>query len=118
MSNQVSDRSRVDFSNVRGVQFPEPPFAFPGACAGCGQTPYLRVPSQLFGGRLVVANAKGCSSTHGGDLPVRPRAVGGGGRGGSNSLFGDDAEFGLGFLLASRWPVEAGQVAGRLAVVA
>jgi pyruvate-ferredoxin/flavodoxin oxidoreductase len=59
----VNDRARVDFANVRGVQFLEPLFEFCGACAGCGETPYLKLLSQLFGDRLQIANATGCSST-------------------------------------------------------
>ena len=87
---------------VRGVQFLQPLFEFPGACAGCGETPYLKVLTQLFGERLQVANATGCSSIYGGNLPVTPWSKTAGGRGPawSNSLFEDDAEFGLGFRLA------------------
>ena len=98
-----NDRSRVDFANVRGVQFLEPLFAFPGACAGCGETPYLRLLSQLFGDRMQVANATGCSSIYGGNLPVTPWGANADGRGPawSNSLFEDNAEFGLGFRLAA-----------------
>jgi pyruvate-ferredoxin/flavodoxin oxidoreductase len=98
-----NDRSRVDFANVRGVQFLEPLFAFPGACAGCGETPYLRLISQLFGDRMQIANATGCSSIYGGNLPVTPWAANADGRGPawSNSLFEDNAEFGLGFRLAA-----------------
>jgi pyruvate-ferredoxin/flavodoxin oxidoreductase len=93
------DRSRVDFSTVRGVQFLEPLFEFSGACAGCGETPYLKLISQLFGDRLLVANATGCSSIYGGNLPTTPWAQNKEGRGPvwSNSLFEDNAEFGLGF---------------------
>ena len=65
----VADRSRVDFGTVRGAQFLEPLFEFSGACAGCGETPYLKLLSQLFGDRLTVANATGCSSIYGGNLP-------------------------------------------------
>ena len=61
----VNDRARVDFANVRGVQFLEPLFEFSGACAGCGETPYLKLLSQLFGDRMMVANATGCSSIYG-----------------------------------------------------
>ena len=68
----VNDRARVDFANVRGVQFLEPLFEFSGACAGCGETPYLKLLSQLFGDRLQIANATGCSSIYGGNLPVTP----------------------------------------------
>jgi len=99
----VNDRSRVDFANVRGVQFLEPLFEFSGACAGCGETPYLKLLSQLFGDRLMVANATGCSSIYGGNLPVTPWSKNHEGRGPawSNSLFEDNAEFGLGFRLAA-----------------
>jgi pyruvate-ferredoxin/flavodoxin oxidoreductase len=99
----VNDRARVDFANVRGVQFLEPLFEFPGACAGCGETPYLKLLSQLFGDRMMVANATGCSSIYGGNLPVTPWSKNHEGHGPawSNSLFEDDAEFGLGFRLAA-----------------
>ncbi len=99
----ANDRARVDFANVRGVQFLEPLFAFSGACAGCGETPYLRLLSQLFGDRMMVANATGCSSIYGGNLPVTPWGRNAEGRGPawSNSLFEDNAEFGLGFRLAA-----------------
>jgi pyruvate-ferredoxin/flavodoxin oxidoreductase len=99
----VNERARVDFANVRGVQFLEPLFEFSGACAGCGETPYLKLLSQLFGDRMLVANATGCSSIYGGNLPVTPWSVNGDGRGPawSNSLFEDNAEFGLGFRIAA-----------------
>ncbi|MFL5256881.1 MAG: pyruvate:ferredoxin (flavodoxin) oxidoreductase [Rhodopila sp.] len=99
----VNDRSRVDFANVRGVQFLEPLFTFSGACAGCGETPYLKLLSQLFGDRAQIANATGCSSIYGGNLPVTPWSTNREGRGPawSNSLFEDNAEFGLGFRLAA-----------------
>ncbi len=99
----VNDRSHVDFGNVRGVQFLEPLFEFSGACAGCGETPYLKLLSQLFGDRLMIANATGCSSIYGGNLPVTPWSKNAEGRGPawSNSLFEDNAEFGLGFRLAA-----------------
>ncbi len=99
----VNDRARVDFANVRGVQFLDPTFEFPGACAGCGETPYLKLLSQLFGDRMMVANATGCSSIYGANLPVTPWSKNHEGRGPawSNSLFEDDAEFGLGFRLAA-----------------
>ncbi len=99
----VNDRARVDFANVRGVQFLEPLFTFSGACAGCGETPYLKLLSQLFGDRAQIANATGCSSIYGGNLPVTPWSTNREGRGPawSNSLFEDNAEFGLGFRLAA-----------------
>ncbi len=104
----VNDRSRVDFANVRGVQYLEPLFEFSGACAGCGETPYLKLLSQLFGDRLQIANATGCSSIYGGNLPVTPWTKNHEGRGPawSNSLFEDNAEFGLGFRLAADQQVE------------
>ena len=100
---RVNDRSAVDFASVRGVQFLEPLFEFSGACAGCGETPYLKVLSQLFGDRLVIANATGCSSIYGGNLPTTPWTKNQEGRGPawSNSLFEDNAEFGLGFRLSA-----------------
>jgi pyruvate-ferredoxin/flavodoxin oxidoreductase len=99
----ASDRSRVDFGTVRGAQFLEPLFEFSGACAGCGETPYLKVLSQLFGDRLMIANATGCSSIYGGNLPTTPWTTDPEGRGPawSNSLFEDNAEFGLGFRLTA-----------------
>jgi len=97
------ERSRVDFGTVRGTQFLEPLFEFSGACEGCGETPYLKLLSQLFGDRLMIANATGCSSIYGGNLPTTPWTTDADGRGPawSNSLFEDNAEFGLGFRLAA-----------------
>ena len=97
-----ADRTRVNFANVRGVQFLEPLFEFSGACAGCGETPYLKLMSQLFGDRLQIANATGCSSIYGANLPTTPWAANADGRGPAwaNSLFEDNAEFGLGYRLA------------------
>jgi len=99
----VNDRARVDFGDVRGVQFLQPLFEFPGACGGCGETPYLKLLSQLFGDRAQIANSTGCSSIYGGNLPVTPWTKDAEGRGPawSNSLFEDNAEFGLGFRLAA-----------------
>src|SRR5262249_62105280 len=99
----VVDRSRVDFGTVRGTQFLQPLFEFSLACAGCGETPYLKLLSQLFGDRLMVANATGCSSIYGGNLPTTPWTHNQAGQGPawSNSLFEDNAEFGLGFRLAA-----------------
>src|SRR5581483_3272121 len=99
----MNDRARVDFANVRSVQFLQPLFEFSGACGGCGETPYLKLLSQLFGDRLQIANATGCSSIYGGNLPVTPWTKDREGRGPawSNSLFEDNAEFGLGFRLAA-----------------
>ena len=99
----VNERSRVDFGTVRGTQFLQPLFEFSGACSGCGETPYLKLLTQLFGDRLTVANATGCSSIYGGNLPTTPWAANAQGRGPawSNSLFEDNAEFGLGLRLAA-----------------
>ncbi len=99
----VNDRSRVDFGTVRGTQFLEPLFEFSGACSGCGETPYLKLLSQLFGDRATIANATGCSSIYGGNLPTTPWTKNSQGRGPawSNSLFEDNAEFGLGLQLAN-----------------
>jgi pyruvate-ferredoxin/flavodoxin oxidoreductase len=99
----TNDRSSVDFGTVRGTQFLDPLFEFSGACAGCGETPYVKLLSQLFGDRLMVANATGCSSIYGGSLPTTPWTTDADGRGPawSNSLFEDNAEFGLGLRLAS-----------------
>ncbi len=104
----ATDRARVDFGTVRGAQFLEPLFEFSGACAGCGETPYLKLLSQLFGDRLMIANATGCSSIYGGNLPTTPWTSGPDGRGPawSNSLFEDNAEFGLGFRLTADRHVE------------
>ncbi|MEO6550466.1 MAG: pyruvate:ferredoxin (flavodoxin) oxidoreductase [Ferruginibacter sp.] len=98
-----NDRSKIDFSTVHGAQFLEPLFEFSGACAGCGETPYLKLLSQLFGERLLVANATGCSSIYGGNLPTTPWTVNKDGRGPawSNSLFEDNAEFGLGMRITA-----------------
>jgi pyruvate-ferredoxin/flavodoxin oxidoreductase len=98
-----NDRTRVDFSSIRGAQFLQPLFEFSGACAGCGETPYVKLVSQLFGDRLIVANATGCSSIYGGNLPTTPWTKNSEGRGPawSNSLFEDNAEFGFGFRLTA-----------------
>lgn len=98
-----NDRSKIDFSTVHGAQFLEPLFEFSGACAGCGETPYLKLMSQLFGDRLLIANATGCSSIYGGNLPTTPWSVNKEGRGPawSNSLFEDNAEFGLGMRITA-----------------
>ncbi len=98
-----NEKPEVDFSTVHGVQFLEPYFEFSGACAGCGETPYIKVLTQLFGDRLLVANATGCSSIYGGNLPTTPWTsnVCGQGPAWSNSLFEDNAEFGLGMRLTA-----------------
>ncbi len=95
-------RTELKYETVKGSQLLDPLFEFSGACAGCGETPYLKLLTQLYGERLVVANATGCSSIYGGNLPTTPWAVGARGLGPawSNSLFEDNAEFGLGMRLA------------------
>jgi pyruvate-ferredoxin/flavodoxin oxidoreductase len=87
--------------NVKGVQFLEPLFEYSGACSGCGETPYVKLLTQLFGDRAIIANATGCSSIYGGNLPTTPYTTNDDGRGPAwnNSLFEDCAEFGLGFRL-------------------
>src|SRR6266496_5813279 len=96
------DRRALNEGQVKDVQLLQPLFEFSGACGGCGETPYLKLLSQLFGDRMIVANATGCSSIYGGNLPVTPWTKNAHGRGPawSNSLFEDNAEFGLGFRLA------------------
>lgn len=93
------DRRTISHDSVREMQIERPLFEFSGACAGCGETPYLKLLTQLFGDRLIIANATGCSSIYGGNLPTTPYATNAEGRGPawSNSLFEDNAEFGLGF---------------------
>ena len=96
------DRRELKTGQIRQQQAMEPLFEFSGACAGCGETPYLKLLSQLFGDRAIIANATGCSSIYGGNLPTTPWAQNGEGRGPawSNSLFEDNGEFGFGFRLA------------------
>jgi pyruvate-ferredoxin/flavodoxin oxidoreductase len=96
------DRTLVEPSSIKGSQLLEPLFEFSGACSGCGETPYLKLLTQLVGDRLVVANATGCSSIYGGNLPTTPWACNADGRGPAwaNSLFEDNAEFGLGLRLS------------------
>ncbi|MBK7121601.1 MAG: pyruvate:ferredoxin (flavodoxin) oxidoreductase [Chitinophagaceae bacterium] len=98
-----NNRSEINFSTVHGAQFMEPLFEFSGACAGCGVTPYIKLLSQLFGDRLLVANATGCSSIYGGNLPTTPWTMNAAGQGPawSNSLFEDNAEFGLGMRMTA-----------------
>ncbi len=97
------DRGLVRHDTVKGSQLLQPLFEFSGACSGCGETPYLKLLTQLFGDRIVVANATGCSSIYGGNLPTTPWSLDANGRGPawSNSLFEDNAEFGLGMRLAA-----------------
>ena len=96
------DRSRINKNTVKGTQFLQPLFEFSGACSGCGETPYVKLLSQLYGERMVVANATGCSSIYGGNLPTTPWATNKEGHGPAwaNSLFEDNAEFGLGIKMA------------------
>jgi pyruvate-ferredoxin/flavodoxin oxidoreductase len=113
------DRSKLRQIDVKGSQFFEPLFEFSGACAGCGETPYIKLLTQLFGDRTLVANATGCSSIYGGNLPTTPYSANREGRGPawSNSLFEDNAEFGLGFRLAlDSQRDQARRLLGRLAV--
>lgn len=97
------DRTRVNRGTVKGSQLLEPLFEFSGACSGCGETPYLKLLTQLFGDRMIVANATGCSSIFGGNLPTTPwsKNAEGNGPAWANSLFEDNAEFGLGIKLAT-----------------
>ena len=96
------DRRNIRWNTIKGAMLAEPLFEFSGACVGCGETPYLKLASQLFGDRMLVANATGCSSIYGGNLPTTPWSTTPEGRGPawSNSLFEDNAEFGFGFRLA------------------
>jgi pyruvate-ferredoxin/flavodoxin oxidoreductase len=93
------DRNSINSGTIPGLQYLEPLFEFSGACAGCGETPYVKLISQLFGDRMIAANATGCSSIYGGNLPTTPWSCNKEGKGPawSNSLFEDNAEFGLGF---------------------
>ncbi|MCA9103228.1 MAG: pyruvate:ferredoxin (flavodoxin) oxidoreductase, partial [Planctomycetales bacterium] len=97
-----AERTTIDVINVKSSQFLQPLFEYSGACAGCGETPYIKLLTQLFGDRLLVGNATGCSSIYGGNLPTTPYCVDANGRGPtwSNSLFEDNAEFGFGYRLA------------------
>jgi len=96
------DRTLLSTGQVKDVQILQPLFEFSGACTGCGETPYIKLMTQLFGDRALIANATGCSSIYGGNLPTTPYAVNGDGRGPAwnNSLFEDNAEFGLGLRLS------------------
>jgi len=96
-----ADRSKIDPKLVKNAMLLEPLFEFSGACTGCGETPYVRLASQLFGDRMIVANATGCSSIYGGNLPTTPWTTNKNGKGPAwcNSLFEDNAEFGLGIRL-------------------
>ena len=96
------DRTKLNISSIKDSQFLVPLFEFSGACSGCGETPYVKLVSQLFGDRAIIANATGCSSIYGGNLPTTPWTKNKEGRGPawSNSLFEDNAEFGFGFRLS------------------
>jgi len=96
-----ADRTAMKLSTVKNSQLLEPLFEFSGACGGCGETPYVKLASQLFGDRMIIANATGCSSIYGGNLPTTPYSVNADGRGPTwnNSLFEDNAEFGMGMRL-------------------
>lgn len=109
------DRTSIPLSQVKYSQLLEPLFEFSGACAGCGETPYLKLMTQLFGDRAVVANATGCSSIYGGNLPTTPWTQNSDGRGPSwsNSLFEDNAEFGFGMRVALDQRIEAATFALR-----
>jgi len=95
--NEVKEKKVLNISTIKGSQFARPKFEFPGACAGCGETPYLKLLSQLFGNELVIANATGCSSIYGGDIPGTSWNVPW-----ANSLFEDNAEFGMGMAVADK----------------
>ena len=96
------DRDKISHTQVKDAQLLEPLFEFSGACAGCGETPYIKLMTQMFGDRAIIGNATGCSSIYGGNLPTTPYSVNREGRGPtwSNSLFEDNAEFGMGMRLA------------------
>jgi pyruvate-ferredoxin/flavodoxin oxidoreductase len=114
-----ADRTAVKL-DIKGTQFLQPLFEYSGACAGCGETPYIKLLTQLFGDRVLVANATGCSSIYGGNLPTTPYACNLDGRGPAwaNSLFEDNAEFGLGFRLAiDKHAEQARELVTRLAAL-
>lgn len=102
------DRKELNTGSIKGAMFLEPLFEFPGACAGCGETPYIKLLTQLYGDQLIIANATGCSSIYGGNLPTTPYITNSKGRGPvwANSLFEDNAEFGLGLRLAANKKTE------------
>jgi pyruvate-ferredoxin/flavodoxin oxidoreductase len=106
------DRNRLSHTQVKDVQLLQPLFEFSGACAGCGETPYIKLLTQLFGERLLIANATGCSSIYGGNLPTTPYTKNAQGRGPAwaNSLFEDNAEFGLGMRLAADKQMEYAKI--------
>jgi len=96
------DRELIRWNTIKGAMLGQPLFEFSGACEGCGETPYIRLATQLFGDRMIIANATGCSSIYGGNLPTTPYTADADGRGPAwnNSLFEDNAEFGLGIRIA------------------
>jgi len=96
------DRNKIALNSIRTQQLQQPLFEFSGACSGCGETPYIKMLTQLFGDRMLIANATGCSSIYGANLPTTPYTINKDGRGPAwnNSLFEDNAEFGLGYRLA------------------
>ncbi len=102
LSLPETDRRTIKMDSVKGSQFAQPLFEYSGACTGCGETPYVKLATQMFGDRMIVANATGCSSIYGGNLPTTPWTFNHEGRGPawSNSLFEDNAEFGLGMRLS------------------
>jgi len=106
------DRDRLNTNTVKGTQFMQPLFEFSGACSGCGETPYIKLLSQLYGDRMIVANATGCSSIYSGNLPTTPWTTNSEGYGPvwANSLFEDNAEFGLGIKLAYDQKAELARV--------
>jgi pyruvate-ferredoxin/flavodoxin oxidoreductase len=112
------DRTKLDPSKIKHAMMMQPLFEFSGACVGCGETPYVKLATQLFGDRMLVANATGCSSIYGGNLPTTPYTTNPEGRGPSwsNSLFEDNAEFGLGMRLAvDKQTVQARELVTQLA---
>jgi pyruvate-ferredoxin/flavodoxin oxidoreductase len=115
------DRSKLKVTSIRQQQMQQPLFEFSGACAGCGETPYVKLLTQLFGNRAIIGNATGCSSIYGGNLPTAPYCKDATGRGPawSNSLFEDNAEFALGFRLAidKQFEIASGLLRGLAAQV-
>jgi pyruvate-ferredoxin/flavodoxin oxidoreductase len=113
------DRSKLKTTTIKGAMMMQPLFEFSSACVGCGETPYIRLASQLFGDRMVVANATGCSSIYGGNLPTTPYCKNAEGRGPawSNSLFEDNAEFGLGYRVSiDKHAEHAGELLAQLKI--
>ena len=111
------DRTQLRTSTIKGAMVMEPLFEFPTACVGCGETPYIRLATQLFGDRMVIANATGCTSIYGGNLPTTPYSKNAEGRGPAwnNSLFEDNAEFGMGFRVSiDKHAVHASELLQRL----